>query len=452
MVGEDPSSVSTGLRPDPRFDIAVRIAARLWRAGCWIRASLLAGCWLTLLWVPPGEAARAAVQLAIASLAVGLAFAHTDPDVLDRLGALPGLGRLADHLMSTDGRATVDASGLAEGLGVFLVTWVYVGPFAVGGLPVAVRITGLSLAIAYVWDAVLQAVIDPSWYNDRRPPPIGMRRFRRTFPLVLTALNLAALGSYSDAAREVPAAVRGVLAATPLLYYPVWVVVDLMLDAAAQQLRVAERHWRADIASDLHSAVKNPLTLLQTQLAAADPPLEETRSLVREARIAVEDLRRQLETPDAELTSRATRPLGELWETVHRTLPTAARDRCHLARGTADLPLYDADRLLVHRVLADLLTNAVTHGGQDVQVRLELAQAVNGGTQLLLHVDDDGPGVPELVLADPRSSLRLLRDRLQRLGGTLTLRPPPGGRVTASWPVHPGGAITWAAGPATPRS
>jgi signal transduction histidine kinase len=432
---------------DLRFDLAVRITSSLWLIGCWLRAGLLTGCWLLLLWAPTSQLAKAVGQLGFGTLAVGLAFAHRSPAALERLARLPGLRVLADHLTTSLDRATANASGLAEGVGAYLMAWVFLGPFPVTGLPVPVRIAGIAFATCYVWDAVLQAMIDPSWYNRRQPPSRPMRVFRWLIPLWLVSVEVIAYGPYSDAAREVPAAVRYALAATPLLYYPVWAAYEVMLRAAAEQVRTAEQQWRADIASDLHSAVKNPLTLLQTHLSGTSPALEESRSLVREARISVEDLRCQLQAPKHPSGGSGTRPFAELWELVARIVPSAARERCRLVAGAGEVQLHDADRLLLQRVLADLLTNAVAHGGHDVRVDLRSRPSTDGEPTLHLQVDDDGPGLPAGSLTDPRSSLRLLRERLRRLGGDLNGNVgPEGGRVIAWWPVHAAGAIAWSAG------
>ena len=435
--GPGPVTAPGRAHPDQaRFDLAVRVAAPLWRAGCWVRAGLLAGCWGLLLLAPPAAAARGAGSLLVSSLAVGLAFVHSSPSALDRLRRLPGTGRLYDHLTGTQGRATVDVPGLAEGFGSLLALWVFVGPAPVPGLPVAARVAGIALVSCAVWDAVLQAVIDPSWYNAQDPPGRGMRRLRVAIPVIISVLLGAALGPWSSPARTVPVGVWGVLVALPALYYPVWAVTDLALDRAVEQLRAGEVSWRDDLAWQLHSAVKNPLSQIRAHLEQDDPPLEETRSLVRVTGAVVEDLRQQLLAPTRPDGADAVpEPFGALWGVLQRLLPAADRVRSGLTAGSAGVVLPDADRQLLRRVVADLVTNALRHTGGSVTVDLQVL-----GGELRLAVADEGDGVPAEALADPRSSLRLLRDRLTALGGALTLTP---GRVVASWPLHGSGAVTF---------
>ena len=187
-----------------KFNTALNAGTRLWRAGCWIRATLLTGMWITLAWAPLPELPRAGAQLLVTTLALLLAFAHIMPGGLNVLASIPGMARLANHLAGTSGRATVDVSGLAEGLGALLATWLYVGWFPLPGLPVGVRSTGVALAIGYGWEAVLQAVIDPGWYNPDMRAQRPMRIFRYLIPVILSGIFTFVLWPWTDTAAQVP--------------------------------------------------------------------------------------------------------------------------------------------------------------------------------------------------------------------------------------------------------
>ena len=105
-----------------------------------------------------------------------------------------------------------------------------------------------------------------------------------------------------------------------------------------------------------------------------------------------------------------------------------------------DLPAVLADDVLLERVLANLLANAVRYG-QHVRVSASRAPG-----QVLLHVADDGPGVqasdrarmfePFQRLGDaPQGDgvglgLAVARGLTEAQGGSLTVSDTPGGGLT----------------------
>jgi hypothetical protein len=451
--------------PDIRFAVAVRATGSLWQAGSWLRAVLLAAAWSLLAWSQSApDAVRGGLQLLPCTVGLALAFAHRRPETLARLDMNRYGHRLAEHLTSTLHRVRLNAAGLAEGFGCVLMAWIFVGPIPLRQLPPAARVAGVCLAACYIWDVMLQSVTDPAWYSRSHPPPRPVRRVRWIIPLGLAVVEFLAFGPLSVQARFVPAPVRYELAVTPLLLYPVWAWYEVVLNAAAEHLRGSELLWRADLASDLHSAVKNPLSLLQRQLTDSMPSLEESRSLVREARIAVEGLRQQLQVPQ-DVLHPVIKPFGDLWDTVHRTLPAVARPRCRLRAGAAEVPLHHLDRLLMERTLADLLTNALVHGCGTVETDLSIEALADGVRAVCLEVVcpelvDAGPvdqlraggsaGPGDLV--DRRSSLAQLRERVRRFGGDLVVTSGSQHRVRAWWPVHPHDVIGWSDDQAPPAA
>ena len=81
----------SSLRTRIVYDIAVRYATPLWRAGAAFRATCVGGLWVLLAWFPPGVLPRAAAQMLLVSAGVGLAWVQTQPGLLDRLAS----GRIA---------------------------------------------------------------------------------------------------------------------------------------------------------------------------------------------------------------------------------------------------------------------------------------------------------------------------------------------------------------------
>jgi two-component system sensor histidine kinase/response regulator len=62
------------------------------------------------------------------------------------------------------------------------------------------------------------------------------------------------------------------------------------------------------------------------------------------------------------------------------------------ADAADDAPVFRADKVLVKRVLANLVQNAITHSAGPVQLTLTARSDPNG---ILLTVGDNGPGIPE---------------------------------------------------------
>jgi hypothetical protein len=389
--------------------------------------------WATLGWMPAGELPRAGGCLAVATAGVLLAFAHTSEQALDRLDRIPGAGRLVAHLSTTQGRATVDASGLAEGLGMALSITLYVGVAPVHGLPAPIRTAGAVLAVGYVWDAVLQAVIDPGWYNVEEPPSRGMRIFRPTIPPILALLTAAFVWPWSDAGHAVAPAVLVLLAASPLLYYPVWAAFDVLLRSSASQALRATARARESAGTDVHSLVKGPLVLLHQHIGEPAPEISEIRRLSWAAVLNVETMRRELAgvTPPLD----APQTFDELWRTFASVVPSTEKHRVRVTPASAAVVLSPTDYQLAQRVLPDLATNALRSGAGEVSV--SCWKAARGMVrEVHVEVTDDGPGIAAttgvtptadgtlpagLLPGGPASSLRALAAGLRRYGGLITL-------------------------------
>jgi hypothetical protein len=408
------------------FHTALNAGSRLWRAGCWIRAALLAGMWVTLAWAPATELPRAFVQLLVASAALLLAFAHVTPGGLDLIAKVPGTGLLVDHLSRTSGRATIDASGLAEGLGAFLATSLYVGWFPLTGLPVSIRSLGLAMAIGYGWEAVLQAVIDPGWYSLATSPGPVMRIFRYTIPVIFAGIITFVLLPWNAIDTQVPLVVRILLSASPLVYYLIWASFDVMLKASATSLRNAKNLWRWDVWGDAHGSVKNTLVFLNQYVQEPDADLDEIRSLTTNALIVVDEFRGHLvgdQTQDS-----ADGSVSNLWRSVLRALGNPRRVSCVLDGESARVRLSATDYQIAQRVLPDLVSNALKAGASTVEARCSVS---GQPAEVWIEIADNGAGISEYNLSDPRTSLRMLRTRLRERNGDLRHSPNAAGGTTA---------------------
>ncbi len=86
-----------------------------------------------------------------------------------------------------------------------------------------------------------------------------------------------------------------------------------------------------------------------------------------------------------------------------------------------------------HSIVAEALVNAAKHSGsKDVIVRVKADDQ-----ELRIEVEDKGRGIAAVTDDDPHFGLRLLRARVQRIGGSVEIGSTPGSgvRVVASLPV-----------------
>ncbi|MHB2165349.1 sensor histidine kinase [Alsobacter sp. R-9] len=105
---------------------------------------------------------------------------------------------------------------------------------------------------------------------------------------------------------------------------------------------------------------------------------------------------------------------------------TGTRVECDIADLPAGLPALL--KTCLYRFTQEGLTNAFRHAkGAGQRVRAGLS-----GHRLYLEVEDDGPGIGEMVTPTAKRGLGLagLRDRVESLGGTFVIRSEPGRRTT----------------------
>jgi len=399
--------------PQGMFNTALNADSRLWLAGSWSRAALLAGMWVTLAWAPAAELPRAFAQLLAATAGLLLGFASITPGGRELVAKVPGTAMLVDHL-GTFRRAAVDAPGLAEGLGAFLAGSLYAGWFPLAGWPTVVRSLGLGMAVCSGWETVLQAVIHPGWYNRDTPPSRAMRVFRYTIPAIFAGFIAFVLLPWNAADTQVPLVVRILLSASPLAYYPLWAVFDIMLKASVTSLRNSETLWRWDVWGDAHGSVKNTLVFLNQYVEEPEPDMEEIRSLTRNALVVVDEFKGQL------VGGRAQDPaggsVGDLWGSVLRALGSPRRVHCVLNGESARVRLSATDYQVARRVLPDLVSNALKAGASAVDARCWV-----GGrpAEIRIEIADDGTGLTADDISDPRSSLRILRAWLNERKGDI---------------------------------
>lgn len=188
----------------------------------------------------------------------------------------------------------------------------------------------------------------------------------------------------------------------------------------ARAAATARRH----IAGDLHDGVAQSLAHLRMELellamASDEPDGGELGRLARVSRSALEDLRSTIDglrrPVGGDLEARLARHIADV--------QPVAGPRLELdIRGAA--PLHPEGTEDVLRIAQEAVSNALRHArASAVTVTLDSQDET-----LSLRIEDDGVGITP---ADHRSGggvgLRSMRERAERLGGDLAIRPRPGG-------------------------
>ena len=208
----------------------------------------------------------------------------------------------------------------------------------------------------------------------------------------------------------------------------------LELEAAKRELELARQRdaelavlrERERLARDLHDNLGHSLVTLTVQLEAAQRlfATDSVRAMAlltemqKLTRASMEDLRRSL----ANLRARGLgdRSLAQALQTLcdKAGQESAVKIECRLADGADRLPPLVAETLW--RVAQEALTNVQKHAqASHVQVNLTLQPKA-----VLLHVSDDGNGLPSDVEEKPgHYGVRGMRERVEGLGGTFTLAP-----------------------------
>ncbi|WP_214111099.1 HAMP domain-containing sensor histidine kinase [Acrocarpospora catenulata] len=209
-------------------------------------------------------------------------------------------------------------------------------------------------------------------------------------------------------------------------------------EAAAAQALLVER---ARMARELHDSVSQDLfslSLVAGTLRRTLPPESRARAQAATMEQTIGRTMREmramlLELRPAELAEAGLVPaLRELCRTYEVRLGMTV---------TADLAEVELDPKTEHtllRVVQEALGNAARHGGaQTAELRLA---ASNGGVEVLVR--DQGRGFdPESVAERHGLGLRLMRERITEIGGTIQVASAPGAGTTVHVrvPRTPGG-------------
>lgn len=198
---------------------------------------------------------------------------------------------------------------------------------------------------------------------------------------------------------------------------------------------------RKRLAADLHDTLEQALTGLALQLEAVDLfDRSEPDKSRRHLHLARQFLARSREDVRRSVWNLRAQGLeGRSLDEALKRMVTALTDgssvekRCEIEGAPFTLPDFVAGNLLL--LAQEAVTNALKHGRPRTIV-VKFAFAENG---VLLRVEDDGAGfIPDEApgLSDGHFGLQGMRERVKRLGGTLSIHSEPlrGTNITAHVP------------------
>jgi signal transduction histidine kinase len=201
-----------------------------------------------------------------------------------------------------------------------------------------------------------------------------------------------------------------------------------------QRLALAAAAERARIGRDLHDVVAHSLSVIvaqaQAALAAQHRHPERTTQAVREVitvgRDSLAEMRRLVGAfgPDPDAQDRLAAPIGvaALPTLIDRVRAAGVPVRYTHDGVPAELPA--GVDVSVYRIVQEALTNTLKHAGAGAQARVRLA---TGPAYVDVEVADDGAGPPSDPDTGHGNGLRGIAERVNLLGGTLTVGPNPDG-------------------------
>jgi signal transduction histidine kinase len=215
------------------------------------------------------------------------------------------------------------------------------------------------------------------------------------------------------------------------------------LRALASELSLTEERERRLLAADLHDHIGQILALAQIKLGALrqEAASPESQASVTEVRDYIGQAIRYTRSLTYELGLPILYDLG--LEAALEWLADQMHEQHGLAvkvyRDQQDKPLGEAARVLVFRVVRELLTNVVKHAkASEVDISI-----TKDGPFMHIQVKDDGVGF-DTGEAAPRSGkssgygLFSIKERLSSLGGLVKIisKPGQGTRVSITVPLE----------------
>ncbi len=222
------------------------------------------------------------------------------------------------------------------------------------------------------------------------------------------------------------------------------VVHQRRLRRLASQLTMTEEQQRRSLAMQLHDGVGQDLAVVRLRLRALQESgapaqadtLSEILGILDDAIARSQDLTFDLSPP-------ALYEIGLLpaLEALARRMTGGDGPSVDVAVRGEPRDVSEAHRVMLFRVCRELVTNAIKHGGTErIEVTLRFDPVTVG-----IEVRDDGPGFEDPgVATGPQDGtegfgLFSIRERINALGGSITVGSGPGAWVTVTLPIDGNG-------------
>jgi len=198
------------------------------------------------------------------------------------------------------------------------------------------------------------------------------------------------------------------------------------LRALAAEISLVEERERRRLANELHEQVGQVLAIAQIRLGVLTPEVSSGsgQAALQEARDHVEESIRYIRSLTAELSPPVLYEMGFAAAVVW--LARQIRDQhgieVELQQHPIAWPPCDDRQILLYITVRDLLTY-VARQAQPREIKILMQPE---GKHLLLRVEHDGVGVSDAGRDPPGFALFSIRERLDRIGGTVEVQSPPG--------------------------
>lgn len=212
-----------------------------------------------------------------------------------------------------------------------------------------------------------------------------------------------------------------------------------MLGEARAKLVAAQEAERSRIARELHDDFGQQLALLASRLDAVGRSHKLSRNLMlsglTDARKGLQDLARSVHHLSYELHPGKLKllGLGPTLDGLCRSIQTESGARITFDSIGLSADVSEDRALCVFRVAQEALQNAVKHSGaRNIQVHVAAT-----ASELTLRISDDGTGFDQTLPRPKGLGLLTMRERVELMGGTLTIETGRGSGTTidASVPV-----------------
>jgi two-component system, NtrC family, C4-dicarboxylate transport sensor histidine kinase DctB len=168
------------------------------------------------------------------------------------------------------------------------------------------------------------------------------------------------------------------------------------------------------------SIVTSRIEILLDERKDDEPLCADLRQMLLEARYMANIARTLLQALRRERGSEGfdpSIPSKALQEAVLAQTPAAEEDGVRVVLDIGDVPRVNVPEHVISEVVRGLITNALQalRGRQDPIIWLRLDPYHAGGSKVVLHVEDNGPGVPESIRAhlfEPFTTQSSGRERL----------------------------------------